>query len=195
MSELFNDTFWLAQIFGVCALFLSIVAWQIKSSKNVILCYIPICAFYMIQDFLLGAYVGAIISLLNIFKNSVLYKYEKQFAKYVIYIFIIIVTILSIPFINSIIDILPLFAVYISSLSFLNPLNRNVIARGNLVCQLFYITYSLQYGAYVGVAASVVVTISNILGMIRHENWQIGKCYRSFVPNITRSLLNFSFKI
>lgn len=191
---IFNHSFILAQICGAIALGFSALAWQMKNSRIIIMFYIPCCFFYMVQDFLLGAFVGALISFVNIFKNIVLFKYGQKYAKQIIVIFVITATAGSMNFIENFIDILPILAVIISSFSYINPDNRFVISRGNLLCQLFYIIYSLHYGAYVGVIASLFVTTSNIIGMVRHENWEVGKCYRTFMPSIFRSLLNMSTK-
>ncbi len=192
MDLIFNHSFILAQICGAIALAFSALAWQMKNSRIIILLYIPCCFFYMVQDFLLGAFVGALISFVNIFKNVVLFKYGQKYAKQIIIIFVITATAGSMNFIENFIDTLPVLAVIISSFSYLNPDNRFVISRGNLLCQIFYIIYSLHYGAYIGVLASLIVTISNVSGMVRHENWQIGNCYRTFLPSLGRALCNFT---
>ena len=85
-------------------------------------------------------------------------------------------------------DFLPLIGTIIFSASLLCADNRMLIARANFLSNGFWSTYALFSLSYFGILFGIFVAFSTLLGMARHEKWEIGKCYKTFGPSLMRSL-------
>ncbi len=75
------------------------------------------------------------------------------------------------------------------NLCMLQPKNRAKFVRGALFSGFMWIIYAAIIGSWAGIISAAIGTLSNLIGMIRYENWEIGKCYRTFIPSIARALL------
>ncbi|NQZ13568.1 MAG: YgjV family protein [Alphaproteobacteria bacterium] len=91
-------------------------------------------------------------------------------------------------FIHNWYDVLPLMAGTIANLGLLKRDNREIVARASLTSQFCWITYNIIVSSWMGILCCLLVGSSCVIGMIRHENWKIGRCYRSFAPSIAKSL-------
>ena len=177
-----------AHLLGFFAMCISIMAWQIKNPRHIILCYVPSGILWGTHYMLLGAPLGAIMNFCSAGKDSALAFIRKSYVPYLIIIFLSIVWIVGIHNFEYWYDILPLIGVSIINLSLLQRDKRSLVARATMGGQACWIIYNVIVGAWMGVACCLLVSTSSIIGMARHEKWEIGKCYRTFGPSLMRSL-------
>lgn len=192
MSSILENTFLWAQLFGFCAMCFSICAWQLKNPRNILRCYVPSALFWSVQYFLLGSYIAVITSVFAALKDTILSFLPADKTKYLIGAFICFIWGIGLPFVNKPIDFIPLITISIFNLCLLQPDNRCLMSRINILCQLSWLVFNLHLGAWMGIACSFFVIGSALKGMIKHEEWEIGKCYRTFFPSIRRALFNFT---
>lgn len=187
-----DSIFIYAQIAGFVAMCFSITAWQLKKQEHILLCYIPSGFFWSIQFFLLGAYSAALFSFLCMFKDGALAKLPRKYFKFIVSVFFgVNVVIISVLF-RSAFDLIPLLIILLVNIPLMTKDNRYWIARCNILAQCCWIIFNLHNGAFVGVICASVIITSSIIGMARHEKWNVGKCYKSFLPSIGRSLFSIN---
>jgi hypothetical protein len=186
-----ENGFLLAQIIGFCAMSINIFAWQLKNSRHIIFSYVPAGTLWAIQYVILNAPLGVIMNVCSVVKDLFLTFIHKAYVTYIIALFLISIWCIGLYFFNNWYDILPLFGATVTNLSLLQRDNRSFVARGAICAQVFWITYNLIVRSYVATLSGVMVACSSTIGMARHESWQLGSCYRSFAPNLVRSLFSF----
>lgn len=191
MDSIFSNIFIWAQVAGAIAMCFSLAAWQMKKQEHIMLCYAPGGFFWGVQYLLLGTYNGAMFSFVSMIKDLVLSRASASALKYVVGAFILFNVVLLFVFYKSLIDALPLMVCLFCNIPMLFQDNRYWIARCNIGAQLCWIVFNLSAGAYMGVICAVLIISSNLMGMARIEGWSIGKCYRTFLPSIARSLFAF----
>lgn len=190
MDGILSNTFLLAQIFGFCAFACCMFAYQIKNPRYIVLACIPISWFFGLQFLLLGAYSAAIFSLICMFKDAVIFILRQEYLKRFIYCYLLINTSFLLFYYESIFDLLPILSALFINIPLINRDNRHMIVRGTIVSQICWIIFNLNVSAWFGFACSILTIFSAMIGMARHEKWEVGKCYRSFTPSIVRALLN-----
>ncbi len=187
-----DSIFIYAQIAGFIAMCFSIAAWQFKKQEHILLCYVPSGFFWCVQYLLLGAYNGALFSFVAMFKDTALAKSGRAYLKYIVGAFIVFNIGLVSVFYKSAFDVLPLVICLLVNLPLLKKDNRYWMTRCNILAQICWMAFNLHAHAYMGVMCSTLIITSTFLGMARHEKWELGKCYKSFLPSLGRSLFNFN---
>ena len=186
-----DSTFLWAQAFGFCAMCLCICAWQAKSSRSIIRLYVPISLLWGIQYILLGAYSAVSLCILGAIKDSFLGFHKKIDPKYIIITFLTIIWSIGLARFEVWHDILPLLAGTFINFGLLQPDNRQLIARMGILSQCSWISYNFIVGSWMGFLCCIFVITSSIIGMARHEEWEIGRCRKTFAPSVARSLFVF----
>jgi hypothetical protein len=184
-----DSIFILAQTAGLVAMCFSIFAWQLKKQEHILMCYVPSRFFWSIQFFLLGAHNAALFSFVCMFKDCAIIRSNERGLKYIIGSFIIFNIGLILLFYKTLFDILPLLVTLLINLPLLKKDNRYWMARCNIAAQLCWIMFNLHVGAYMGFVCACFIIISSLIGMARHENWEIGRCHLTFIPTLTKALL------
>lgn len=186
-----GNLFILAQIVGLFAMSLSLFVWQIKEAKHIVLAHVPVAILWGIQFLLLGAPLGALICFLSAGKDFTI-SFSNAFIKNIlIYSFIAIVCGTGFYFYQSWFDLLPIISATAYNIALLRGSKRPILLRSVVLGQLCWFSYNLMTGAIFGVVCAILIAGSAIIGMARHENWEIGKCYRSFIPSLLKSLFAF----
>ncbi len=189
MDGVFSNTFLLAQFFGFCAMCLSVYVWQIKNPRMILLLYVPTSLLWATQFFLLGSNMAAIICLLCVVKDFSLSVVDKKRAPKIITLFLIAIWSIGALTITTTIEVLPLITLTFFNLALLQPDNRRLMARTNILTQVLWIAFNISISAYMGVLCSLLLVVYTLIGMYRHEKWEIGRCYKSFAPSLMRALL------
>lgn len=192
METIFQNTFLVAQIFGLCAMTCSIIAWQLKNPRHILRCYVPSSLFWSVQYYLLGAYSAVATCILAAIKDFIMSYIPRYLSKYVIATFLISIWFFGLPLVETSIHLIPLFVISAFNLTLLQPDNRGLMSRVNILCQIGWFIFNLSVGAWMGMICSIFVMSSAATGMARHEQWEIGKCYRTFLPSLHRALFNFT---
>lgn len=166
----------------------SIAAWQFKKQEHILMCYVPSGIFWTIQFLILGVFSAAIFCFFCMFKDFALAKLQEKYFKPIVIVFFAINLISVNIFYQSIYDIIPLAIVLIINIPLMKKDNRYWIARSNIIAQCCWITFNLHSGAFMGIICACFIISSTLIGMSRHEKWEIGKCYRSIMPSLARAL-------
>ena len=167
------------------------MAWQIKNPRLIIFSYCPACTLWAIQYFLLGAPLGVILNICSAGKDGLLAFIDEKFVPFLIGAFLFFVWSIGLSFFTHWYDILPILAGTIINIALLQRDNRALVARASIAASLCWIMYNLIVHSYMGFASGCFVILSSMIGMARYEEWELGKCYRTFLPSITRSLFVF----
>lgn len=186
-----DSVFIWAQIIGLIAMAVSVWAWQLKKPRHIILCNVPATLIWTVQYILLGAPLGAILNLASAFKDSGLFFIKNKYVPYLIGTFLLVIWSTGLYFFEHWYDSLPLISGSIMNIALLQRDNRSLIARATIICCLFWLVYNVIVSSWMGAACASMVITSSIIGMARHEEWSLGKCYKSFFPSLSRSLFVF----
>lgn len=68
----------LIQLIGFLGLAISIIAFQFKQHKHIVLCKMSSELFFSIQYILLGAWTGAVLDFISVIRNLLFYKLVKK---------------------------------------------------------------------------------------------------------------------
>lgn len=186
-----DSVFIWAQIIGLAAMSINILSWQLKNPRHIIFCYIPACSLWAIQYVLLHAPLGVVMNVLSVIKDSFLSTVKEIYVRCVIGGFLVSIWGIGLYFFSEWYDILPLIGGTIINLGLLQRDNRSLMARAGIGGQFFWITYNLIVGSYMAAISGCLLIISSTIGMARHEEWILGRCHRTFVPSLARSLFIF----
>jgi len=188
---MFDNVFLWAQVVGLFAMIFSIVSWQLKNPRHIILMNVPGCSLWAIQYIMLGGITGALMNIFSVFKDGALGFVRCSIVPYIISAYLLLIWAFGIYFFNNWFDSLALAGGTISNLALLKRDNRALMSRACIASQICWITYNSIVGAWIALICGVLVTVSSLIGMYRHENWEIGKCYKSFLPSVARFLFVF----
>lgn len=187
-----QDVFLLAQIIGFIAMAVGMIAWQVKKSRLISFNLGVSDSLWAIQYLLLNAHTGAFLLVGAALRNFCAAYFNKKGMKFVVALYLGFAIIISLMNHKELYDLLPLIGTVFFSLSLLQPDNRELIARASIISNLCWTSYAFFSLSYLGVLYGVILGTSKFIGMARHENWQIGKCYRSFTPSIARALFTMT---
>jgi len=183
-----DNTFLLAQICGFIALLFSVARLQFKNPRHITLGEVPTATMWSVQYYLLGAQAGLIINLLCIIRGALVYFIPEKFLKRVIAGFLLIVTFFILRNATTPFDLFALAGVYIYAIACLFRDNRPLMARLILLHSIPWLVYNIIFASYFGTLSSTLGMASGIIGMMRHEQWQLGKCYRTFIASLIASI-------
>jgi len=172
---MFDNIFLWAQIIGLTALCFGIFSMQLKNSRHIILFETPSGILWGIQYILLGAHAGALINFM-VATRAISLVYAKQ--SYLLPIIVIyLITVWGISFYNfqNWVDLLPLLATTGSCYVLFHRDNRPLIARGLILTSSIWLAYNIIVDSWVGIACSVFYIASCIVGICRHENWNLNR--------------------
>ena len=180
-----------AQIIGFVAMTITAMSWQLKNPRHIILSEAPITILWVMQYLMLEGYIGAFINLLiGIRAIGLTYAKESQLFL-ILCIYTIIVWGFGLYGFQGWHDLLPLIATTGGSFILFHRDNRPLIGRGIILTQFLWIAYNLVIGSWMGIGCSIFVIISSTIGMYRYEEWILGRCHRTFIPSLARSLFVF----
>ena len=158
------------QFIGVLGIAANMIIYQQKKGKNLLLFKLVSDFLWFAHYFLLGAYSGAAIAVIGIFRESVFINQDKKWAKgrYWLIIFIICSMVSSIFTWKSIFSLLPAIGSVISVISFWknNPKLARFLALAISACMM---TYDIVCGSYMGIANEIFTICSALLGIFRYD--------------------------
>ncbi len=186
-----DSVFIWAQLIALVAMGIRIFSVQFKKPQHILLCCVPSSILWGIQYLLLGAPMGALFDFSSAIKNGILGTIKQKYIYIIIISFLVFLWISGLYLFKSWFDILPLIAVTLIDLACLRRDNRALIMRATILGQICWIIYNFIVGSYVGTICSILVICSSIISMARYEKWTLGKCYKSFMPNLARELFIF----
>lgn len=164
----------IAQIFGLLAFIFNFTSTQ-KEEKNQILLFNGLANMMSsFQYFALGAYSGAISTIIATFRNIVFSRFKKDVPIYILIIYLVIAVGINLGNINGIISLIPILNICTYGIAICQKdvgiIKIIVITNGAL--GLIYDAYNL---AIVGVCSQLLSLIGGIIGYIRYK--KVKKAY------------------
>ena len=158
----------LSTIFGVLGMATTVLIYQQKTRKGLILSKLLSDVIWFLYYICLSAYSGAAIAVIGMIRELVFINREKKWAKHPIWL----VFFLMLSFVSAIItwkniySVLPCIASAISVISFWigNPRLSRKLSYPISACML---TYNITSVAVIGVINEIFTVISSIIGTIR----------------------------
>lgn len=191
MDGLFSSAFFWAQCIGLVAMSINILAWQLKNPRWVIFSFCPASSLWAIQYYLLNAPLGVVLNLCSAIKDGLLAFIGNKYVPYLIGTFLLFIWAIGLHFFTHWYDILPLLSGTIINVALLQRDNRPLVARAGIAATVCWLLYNVIVHSYMGFASGAFSILSSIIGMARFEGWELGKCYKTFLPSLTRRLFVF----
>ena len=160
-------------IFGLSAVALYLLCFQLKSVKKIIACKLLSSILYVLQYLLLFAFVGAAMDAAAVFTSAIAYKKDTKFVrKYKIPLILITnaaIIAVGILLYQNIFSLLPIAGVIFESAAnwMKNEKRLRIVSLFAVPCWLVYNVVSKAYGSAVG---SVLALISILTALIRYSD-------------------------
>lgn len=156
---------------SILSIFLFVSSVQFKEKKNILLVQTFASMSYFIVYYILGAFSGCAIELIEQTKDIVFYFFEKKKVSIPLILLVIFVTLLitaSIITYDGLYSLLPLIinlSHFISSY-LKNPKYIRVVM---LICGFIWLIYNIIIGAYIIIIGNVLEIISATISLIRYK--------------------------
>ena len=159
-------------IFGFLAVALYLLCFQLKSTRQIIACKFFSSICYVLQYFLLGAFVGAAMDALSVFTSATGYKKDTPFiAKHKVLILIVtnaVIVTVGVLLYDNLFSVLAILGVIFESAA--NWMRKEKTLR---IVSLFavpcWFVYNVACGAYGSAVGSVLAFISIISALLRYS--------------------------
>ena len=169
--------FILAQILGGIALVLVCIGYFVRTKSTFLILQSVANFFYASAFFVVGAYVGAGLVIISLFRCLYIYIAEKKDFKYILHflsIFVVLYIVFTIVFWNNIFDLFPLIASLLFTLGYMVK-NLQVMRYILLIPNTIYVLYNILTTTYTSALldfVEVVVILIAILKFHLDEKYQ-----------------------
>lgn len=163
--------FILAQICGIIALIVTVIAVQFKTKEQIVMCSILANLVVSIQFLLLNAITGAVISIINTIRCIIFYYYKKKDRKpslIVLLIFEVIAVVSGIISWQNLWSIIPIIVTVVYTYGLWQD-NVKVIRITTGVAGFGWAIYDIIVMAYVGAIQETSQLISAIIALVRNR--------------------------
>lgn len=163
--------FILAQICGIIALILTVIAVQFKTKEKIVMCSVFANIVVAMQFFLLNAITGAVVSIINTIRCIIFYYYKKKDIKpsiIILLIFEIIAVVSGIMSWQNIWSIIPIIVTVIYTYGLWQD-NVKVIRIATGIAGFGWAIYDVIVMAYVGAVQEASQLISAIIALFRNR--------------------------
>lgn len=160
----------LIRLFGILGLILSIIPFQFKKHKHIVL--IKMCSelSFAVQYMLLGAWTGALLDLVSGLRNFLFYKFveKKRSTLPVILAFSALVIALGIGSWAGPISLLPVLAKVITTVSY-GMKNERLLRYITIPSCFLWITYNALAGSAEGIICDSITLVSIIIAIYKFD--------------------------
>lgn len=158
----------LSAIFGILGIGSTVVIYQQKTRKGLILSKLVSNVIWFLYYFLITAYSGASIAGIGMIRELVFINKEKKWAKHPLWLVFFLVLSVICGFLTwkNVFSLLPCIASVISVISFWigNPRLSRILSYPISACML---TYDIACSAVLGIVNELLTVTSSIIGAIR----------------------------
>lgn len=154
--------FVLAQISGFIAWLTLLVSYYRKNTNKILVFHIISIFFYLLSYLFLGAWTGVFIIILELIRDFLYYKTNKDNIIFLCTIPIHIV--LLVIYRNNIIEIIPVIASLIEGFSLTKQ--KKIIVPGAIIVYSMWIIYDINVGAYTSAFTQFLIVLSNLFILI-----------------------------
>ena len=159
-----------SNIFGALGIASTILIYQQKTRKGLILSKLLSDVLWFLHYFFLCAYSGAAIAVIGMVRELVFVNREKKWAKHPFWLVFFIGVSLGCAYFTwkGIFSIFPCIASAVSVISFWigNPKLSRFMSYPISACML---TYDIAFGSVMGIINEIFTVVSSIIGFFRHD--------------------------
>jgi len=158
------------QLIGFVGLFMSILAFQFKKHGQIVLCKMSSEFIFAVQYLFLGAWTGAILEFLSVFRNVLFLRLVKKNRSTtpVIFIFGLFVLITGFASYSSTLSLLPIGAKLLTTVSY-GLKNEKWLRIITLPSCILWIIYNLIVGSVAGAIGDTVSLLSILLAVYKYD--------------------------
>ncbi len=163
--------FILAQICGFIILILTVISVQFKTKEKIVMCFVFANIIAAVQYFLLSAFTGAVISVINAIRCIVFYYYKKKEMKpslIILIIFEMIAIISGIFTWQNIWSLIPIIVTVIYTYGLWQD-NVTVIRITTGIAGFGWAIYNIIVMAYVGAVQEISQLGSSVIAIVRNK--------------------------
>lgn len=163
--------FILAQICGFIILVLTVISVQFKTKEKIVMCFVFANVIAAIQYFLLSAFTGAVISVINAIRCIVFYYYKKKEMKpslIILLIFEMIAIISGIFTWQNIWSLIPIIVTVVYTYGLWQD-NVTVIRITTGIAGFGWAIYNIIVMAYVGAVQEISQLASSVIAIVRNK--------------------------
>ena len=149
--------FVLAQIFGFLAWLCLLISYYRKNTNKILVLHIFSIIFYLLNYLFLGAWSGLFIIVLELLRDSLYYKTDKDNL-----IFLTTIPFYILLFIfawGDCIEMIPILASLFEGFTLTKK--KNIIVPGAIIVYSMWIVYDLNVASYSGVLTDILIVFSN----------------------------------
>lgn len=150
--------FILAQISGFLAWLCLLISYYRKNTNKILVLHIFSIVFYLLNYLFLGAWAGLFIIILELLRDFLYYKTDKD--NFIFTMTLPIYIILFILYRNSIIELIPIIASVFEGFTLTKK--KNTVVIGALIVYSMWVVYDINVNAYTGALTDGLIVISNI---------------------------------
>ena len=164
--------YYLANLFGLLAVALFVLSYQIKSRKKLIAANATSRILYVVQYILLGAFEGALLDVVAFFISLLYQKRDNKIIKR----YFVLVVILSnaviigvgLTLYQNVFSLLPIFGVIFETLALWFKKERHIRVL-SLAGAPFWLAYNLHSAAYGSAIGNVITLVSIFVAILRYD--------------------------
>ena len=159
-----------AQIVGLAGIVCSLLSFQQKERKHVMLFQMTSSALFCIQLFMVGAITGGCVDSISFVRTAVFSQNDKKWASSPIWLGVFIVAMIATGILTwqDGWSILPIIGSILSTIALWMKKSSHI-----RIISLFvgpcWLIYNLIHGAYTGALNEVLAMTSIVIGMVRHD--------------------------
>lgn len=150
--------FVLAQISGFLAWLSLLISYYRKNTNKILVFHILSIVFYLLNYLFLGAWAGIFIIALELIRDSLYYKTDKDNLIFISTIPIYIV--LFIIYRNNLVELIPIAASLFEGFTLTKK--KYIVVPGALIVYSMWVVYDISVGAYTGALTDALIVFSNI---------------------------------
>ena len=159
-----------AQIVGIFGIVLSLLSFQLKQRKYIMLFQMTASLMFSAQLFMVGAITGGCLDLISFVRTLIFANNSKKWASSPLWLagFILVMIATGIMTWENLWSILPILGSILSTVALWMKRERNIRLVSLLVGPCWMV-YNIVTGAYTGALSEVIAMTSIVIGLIRHD--------------------------
>jgi hypothetical protein len=162
----------LANVFGILAVVLFVLSYQIKNRKGLIAANAASRVFYVTQYILLGAFEGAALDICGILSSLLAaQKHRPRIRKYALWILIFVdalIVFVGLLLYQNVYSLLPIIGVLLHTSAFWIE-NEKIIRLVSLLGCPFWFIYNVVSGAYGSCIGDALSALSLVISIVRYD--------------------------
>jgi len=165
-----DNSFLIATVIGLIALCVTVYSFQRKQARQIFFVQIFSPLLWALHFFLLGAWAGCLVNILNSLKNTGTVFFSDRHIKKFALIYVSILWFIFWIFVyQTPSDLTILLSNTLGSLLIFVRDNRYAVARGNIVIAGLWFAYGMANSSIPSILTEIFIISSIFIGMLRHE--------------------------